>query len=117
MVSYNEPNDLPNSLRQGMSANFIHACSAIITIDAIAGATTLCSVTSNLSSIPNEDLDLKVKRGCCSLSYRYCYICNFDIRVIVAPADLRFELWFKGVKYSGNHEPVSINWDPAELQQ
>ena len=34
-----------------------------------------------------------------------------DIRVMVAPADLRFELWFAGEKFSGNHEPISVTWD------
>lgn len=39
------------------------------------------------------------------------YICLFEIRVIVAPADLRFELWFGGQRFSRNHNPIHVEWD------
>lgn len=75
-----------------------------------AGAKRLCDVKSNLSGIQQSQLVLKHKRGSCfSRGHKY-YICNFDIRVIVAPADLRFELWFGGMKFSGNHEPIEVKW-------
>jgi hypothetical protein len=35
------------------------------------------------------------------------------VRVIVAPADLKFELWFRNQKYNRSHEPIGIEWDPA----
>lgn len=35
------------------------------------------------------------------------------MRVIVAPADLRFELWFRGQKYNRSHDPIAIEWDPV----
>lgn len=41
------------------------------------------------------------------------YVCSFEVRAIVAPAELRFELWFAGQKFSGNHEPIKITWDAA----
>jgi hypothetical protein len=54
---------------------------------------------------------LKQKRGTCfKKGYKY-YICQFDVKVIVAPADLRFELWFGGTKFSGNHDPISVSWE------
>jgi hypothetical protein len=37
--------------------------------------------------------------------------------VLVAPADLKFELWFKGNKYSSVHDPVTIRWDPIGAQE
>lgn len=42
---------------------------------------------------------------------RKFYLCTFEVRAIVAPAELRFELWFSGQKFSGNHEPIKIAWD------
>ena len=39
------------------------------------------------------------------------YILRFDLRVIVAPADLRFELWFDGYRFSSDHEPVAVTWE------
>lgn len=54
---------------------------------------------------------MKHKRGTCFKAGYKFYICEFEIRVIVAPADLRFELWFGGTKFSSNHEPITITWD------
>ncbi|KAK4122039.1 hypothetical protein N657DRAFT_622632 [Parathielavia appendiculata] len=92
VVSQSEPSFLPRSMKQ-------------------AGATKICDVRSNLDGVSQEQLILKHKRGTCfSRGYTF-YICEFEIRVIVAPADLRFELWFAGQKFSGNHEPISVTWD------
>ncbi|GJC95410.1 Hsp70 family chaperone [Colletotrichum higginsianum IMI 349063] len=92
VVSHNETSFLPKSMKQ-------------------AGATKLCDVRSNLTGLQQEQLVLKHKRGTCfSKGYTF-YVLNFDIRVIIAPADLRFELWFGGQKFSGNHEPIAVSWD------
>ncbi|KAH6966573.1 hypothetical protein EDB82DRAFT_548480 [Fusarium venenatum] len=95
VVSNNEPQWLPRSLKQ-------------------AGAMKLCSVRSNLAGIEQHQLVLKEKRGTCFRRGHKFYICRFDVRVIVAPVDLRFELWFNKTKFSGNHQPVSVQWDAAE---
>lgn len=76
-----------------------------------AGAVKLCNVKSNLEGVKQEQLVLKNKRGSCFKRGYTFYICQFDVKVIVAPADLRFELWFAGQKFSGNHEPISVDWD------
>ncbi|KAK2591513.1 hypothetical protein QQS21_010788 [Conoideocrella luteorostrata] len=92
VISQNEASFLPSSLKQ-------------------AGATKLCRIHSNLEGVEQRELVLKEKRGTCfSKGYKF-YICNFEVRVIVAPADLRFELWFGGQRFSRNHEPVSVEWD------
>lgn len=95
VVSNNEPQWLPRSLKQ-------------------AGAMRLCSVKSNLAGIGQHELVLKEKRGTCFRRGQKFYICRFDIRVIVAPVDLRFELWLGSKKFSGNHQPISVQWDAAE---
>uniref|UniRef100_A0A0D2XVP4 Hsp70 protein n=1 Tax=Fusarium oxysporum (strain Fo5176) TaxID=660025 RepID=A0A0D2XVP4_FUSOF len=95
VVSNNEAEWLPRSLKQ-------------------AGVMRLCSVKSNLAGIEQRQLVLKEKRGTCFRRGHKFYICRFDIRVIVAPADLRFELWFGGTKFSGNHQPISVQWDAAK---
>ncbi|KGQ09613.1 hypothetical protein BBAD15_g5053 [Beauveria bassiana D1-5] len=94
VISPNEPSFLPTSLKQ-------------------AGVTRLCSVRSNLEGVQQHQLVLKQKRGTCFSKGHKFYICEFEVRVIVAPADLRFELWFGGYKFSGNHEPVGVVWDEA----
>ena len=78
-----------------------------------AGATKLCHLKSSLDGVQQHQLILKRKRGAFFRKGYKFYVCAFDIRVIVAPADLRFELWFDGRKFSGNHEPIGIKWDAA----
>ncbi|KAF4446805.1 hypothetical protein F53441_9586 [Fusarium austroafricanum] len=77
-----------------------------------AGVKQLCRVDSNLTGLKPDELVLVKKRGswCFSPGYKY-YKCIFDVRVIVAPADLRFELWFRGEKFSRGHEPIKVEWN------
>lgn len=82
-----------------------------LTFEDVAGAVKLCDVKSNLTGVQQHQLVMKNKRGTCFSRGHTYYIMNFDIRVIVAPADLRFELWFGGQKFSGNHEPIAVTWD------
>ncbi|KAK4163210.1 hypothetical protein QBC43DRAFT_68290 [Cladorrhinum sp. PSN259] len=92
VISQNEPSFLPRSLKQ-------------------AGAHKLCDVKSDLAGVQQEQLVMKHKRGKCFSRGKTWYICQFDVRVIVAPADLRFELWFAGQKFSGAHDPIQVTWD------
>ncbi|SPJ91992.1 related to hsp70 protein [Fusarium torulosum] len=79
VISRNEVDVLPRSLRQG---------------------------------VQDHELVLREKRGFCCFrqGYKY-YDCNFQVHVIVAPADIRFELWFKGQRFSRNHDPIKVSWD------
>ncbi|KAK3355016.1 hypothetical protein B0H65DRAFT_563441 [Neurospora tetraspora] len=92
VVSHHDPSQLPSSMKQD-------------------GAYKLCEVKSNLEGVQQDQLVKVNKRGTCWSRGVTFYICQFDVRVIVAPADLRFELWFGGQKFSGNHEPISVDWD------
>ncbi|KAK8137319.1 hsp70 family chaperone [Apiospora sp. TS-2023a] len=92
VVSHNEPSFLPASMKH-------------------AGAVRLCEVKSNLTGVEQHQLTMKHKRGTCFKAGYKFYICEFEIRVIVAPADLRFELWFGGTKFSSDHEPITVTWD------
>jgi hypothetical protein len=39
----------------------------------------------------------------------------FDVKVVVGPADLTFQLWSKDRRIrSGKHEPIAVSWMPAE---
>lgn len=76
----------------------------------IAAAKTLCTVRSDLTGVKDHELVLKKQARMCMRSRKW-FVCNFEVRAIVAPADLRFELWFNGHKFSGNHEPIKVTWD------
>ncbi|KAH7228493.1 uncharacterized protein BKA55DRAFT_716290 [Fusarium redolens] len=94
VTSQNEVSFLPRSLKQ-------------------AGAVKVCEVKSNLDGVQQTQLVRKHKRGTClSRGYTF-YLCQFEIRVIIAPADLRFELWFGGWRFAGNHEPIKVTWGPG----
>lgn len=112
VMSQNEKNFLPRSMKQGKSlSTYIQQDGFSLTCT--AGATRICRVKSNLDGVQQGELVLKHKRGTCwSRGWKY-YLCEFEIRVIVAPADLRFELWFGGQRFSGNHEPIEVKWGSA----
>lgn len=39
------------------------------------------------------------------------YNCTYEVRAIVGAADLTFELWFNGQRFSKNHAPIRVTWD------
>jgi hypothetical protein len=63
----------------------------------------------------SEMIPIKEASGSFGRKIKY-YVCSFEIRVIAAPADLRFELCFAGRKFSRNHKPIDVKWDEAETQ-
>ncbi|UPK98335.1 hypothetical protein LCI18_009270 [Fusarium solani-melongenae] len=94
VTSRNEIKVLPQSLLKG-------------------GVKRLCRVESNLTGLKPDELVLMKKRGgCFRQGYKY-YKCIFDVRVIVAPADLRFELWFNSMKFSRGHDPIKVEWNSS----
>ncbi|KAI1393154.1 uncharacterized protein F4822DRAFT_383686 [Hypoxylon trugodes] len=74
------------------------------------GAKQLCVVKSDLTGASHSDMVLKRKSRRYLLQGRKFYLCTFEVRAIVASAELRFELWFAGQKFSGNHQPIKITW-------
>ncbi len=92
----------------------LHRSSLRLTLGA-AGVRRLCVIKSNLSGIQNGELTIRPKdKKMFFLKGKKFYLCTFDVKVIIAPADIRFELWFRGKKFSKNHEPVQIDWDMGE---
>ncbi|KAI0378679.1 hypothetical protein F5Y04DRAFT_290850 [Hypomontagnella monticulosa] len=77
------------------------------------GAKQLCVVKSDLTGVSHSEMTMKRKSKRLLFHGKKFYICSFEVRAIIAPAELRFELWFAGQKFSGNHEPIKIMWDAA----
>lgn len=75
------------------------------------GAQQLCVINSNLAGVNHSDMTKKRKPKGLFFHGKKFYEISFEVRAIVAPADLRFELWFAGQKFSGSHEPIKITWD------
>ncbi|KAK7996571.1 hypothetical protein PG989_004611 [Apiospora arundinis] len=93
-----DPDFLPTSIHHGKAA-------------------LLCTVRSNLTNVEDNELVMKRKaRRLLFIKGKKYYICSFEIHAIVAPADLRFELWFGGRKFSRNHEPIKVTWNEEGTQ-
>ncbi|KAI1811330.1 hypothetical protein GGS20DRAFT_563476 [Poronia punctata] len=75
------------------------------------GVKQLCVIKSDLTGVQHEDM-IK-QRSPKRLFFRGSkfYLCTFEVHAIVAPAEIRFELWFAGQRYAGNHDPIKITWD------
>lgn len=78
-----------------------------------AGAKQLCTVRSDLSGVRDSELEpmrQKKSRGLFSRSARW-YNCTYEVRALVGAADLTFQLWFNGQRFSKNHSPIRVTWD------
>lgn len=72
------------------------------------GAKLLCDVESVLN-----DVEMKLKnRHWYNRGDRYLQA-NFDVKVILGAADLKFQLWSKGGRIcSRDHDTIDVKWDP-----
>ncbi|KAF3063543.1 putative hsp70 family chaperone protein [Daldinia childiae] len=75
------------------------------------GFKQLCIIKSDITGISHGDMVMRRKSRRFLFHGKKFYLCSYEVRAIVAPAELRFELWFAGQKFSGNHEPIKITWD------
>ncbi|KAB8077963.1 hypothetical protein BDV29DRAFT_167418 [Aspergillus leporis] len=85
------PSSLPSNMRQ-------------------KGVQKVCSL-----DIATGDVDKKLKnRHWYSVKPAF-WRTAFDVKVVVGPADLTFQLWSKDRRIrSGKHEPIAVSWMPAE---
>ncbi|KAK0609780.1 hypothetical protein DIS24_g12269 [Lasiodiplodia hormozganensis] len=74
------------------------------------GAEILCEIQSDLSNADQREFKQKNRRFW-QTSQRH-YLVEYQIQVIIGPADLRFELWFNGQKLSRD-QPIRVEWSPA----
>jgi hypothetical protein len=74
------------------------------------GAKVLCGVESVL-----KDVEMKCKnRHWYNSGERYLRA-NFDVKVILGAADLKFQIWSKnGQVCSRDHDAIEVKWDPPE---
>ncbi|KAE9379840.1 hypothetical protein N431DRAFT_552160 [Stipitochalara longipes BDJ] len=71
----------------------------------------ICDISSDLSSVPLSMFKLK-NRHWWNTRAKYHRI-EYVIKVVLGPADLRFELWHDGKKLS-NDNPIRVEWFSAE---
>lgn len=98
VISHSEPEFLPVSMKD-------------------AGAKQLCTIRSDLSSVPDSELDPKHKSKGIFARGKKWFNCSYEVHATVGPADLKFELWFKGKKFSQNHSPIRVTCTCLTLPQ
>ncbi|KAF2177496.1 hypothetical protein K469DRAFT_358573 [Zopfia rhizophila CBS 207.26] len=70
----------------------------------------LCEIQSDLSSA-DENRFIEKNKRLWSFGKHYFKV-EYQVKVIIGPADIRFELWFAGQKLSRD-EPIKVEWIPA----
>ncbi|KAF5855679.1 hypothetical protein ETB97_008614 [Aspergillus alliaceus] len=91
VMSILPPNRLPRSMSQG-------------------GLQVVCSL-----DIETDDVDKKLKNGHWYSLKPAFWRTVFDVKVVVGPADLSFQLWSKDRRIRGSkHEPITVKWMPAK---
>ena len=67
----------------------------------------------------NGSITGSMTEGICKLTWsRYNFgkqyhRADFDLRLLVGPADLKFQLWSKNKQLSKDHEEIEVQWNPA----
>jgi len=74
----------------------------------------LCEINSDLSTADEKKFQERNKRFW-SLQKHYLRI-EYTVRVLIGPADIRFELWFDDQKLSRD-ESIRVEWIPASTPQ
>jgi hypothetical protein len=74
----------------------------------------LCEINSDLSAADEKKFQEK-NRHFWSLQKHYLRI-EYSVRVLIGPADIRFELWFDDQKLSRD-ESIRVEWIPAQVPQ
>lgn len=70
----------------------------------------LCEISSDLSSVDEKKFTEKNRRFW-SLGKHYFKV-EYQVRVLIGPADIRFELWFDNQKLSRD-QSITVDWVPA----
>ncbi|OJZ81557.1 hypothetical protein ASPFODRAFT_51951 [Aspergillus luchuensis CBS 106.47] len=73
------------------------------------GWQTVCNL-----DIATDNVDKKLKNRHWYSSKPAFWRTSFEVRVVVGPADLTFQLWSRGERIRSKHEPISVHWMPAE---
>lgn len=73
------------------------------------GVQTVCNL-----DIFTDNVDKKLKNRHWYSSKPAFWRTSFEVKVVVGPADLTFQLWSKGERIRSKHEPISVHWMPAE---
>ncbi|PYI00603.1 hypothetical protein BO78DRAFT_329637 [Aspergillus sclerotiicarbonarius CBS 121057] len=65
-------------------------------------------------NILTDNVDKKLKNRHWYSSRPAFWRTSFEVKVVVGPADLTFQLWSKGERIWSKHDPISVQWMPAE---
>jgi hypothetical protein len=71
----------------------------------------LCEISSDLSAA-DEKRFIEKNKSFWSMKKHYLLI-EYSVRVLIGPADIRFELWFNDQKLSRD-QSITVEWTPSK---
>jgi hypothetical protein len=104
---------LPDQMNQCMHAELYPLRSCRL-LTALVDTRILCEISSDLSAADERKFQERNKHFW-SLQKHYLRI-EYSVRVLIGPADIRFELWFNDQKLSRD-ESIRVEWLPAQMSQ
>jgi hypothetical protein len=71
----------------------------------------VCDVDANL-----DGTDMKTKnRHWYNRGLKYLRA-DFDVKTVIGPADLKFQIWSKGGVCNRDHDSIDVRWDPPKTR-
>jgi hypothetical protein len=114
VISHQEADRLPGNIAHGeFQVDFLGKGPSKHTDSSKADCHVLCNITSNLSSLTLNDFDLVkehkswFKRITPRDKYRTA---EHQIKVVIGPADIQFELWYDGSQYNKPNS-IRVDWE------
>jgi hypothetical protein len=104
---------LPDQMNQRKCHGVVLVCNGPdrMTANVWPDTRILCEITSDLSSA-NEKRFIEKNKNFWSTKKHYFRI-EYSIRVLIGPADIRFELWFDDQKLSRD-QSIKVEWTPTQ---
>ena len=76
-----------------------------------SGTQSVCVVESLI-----DGADLKLKNRHWYNMSRQFIRADFDLKILIGPADLKFQLWGRNRQISKDHEQIVVQWNPVPIQ-
>jgi hypothetical protein len=77
----------------------------------VDGVEKLCHITSDFSRVKDRELKKAYKpRPWHKRHGELYYILEHNIKATIGPADMKFQLWFKGRRYEEDDQSLALQW-------
>ena len=114
LVSSDSNSRLPRTLSEGIPLfwqSLLKLSLFYAEVCGVGGVNKLCDITADMTRFAVSDFERhKYRPGLFKPSQLY-YLVRYNVKVLIGP-DLRFEIWFKGQRCSGD-DTIEVAWETA----